>query len=176
MPRFNVRAHRPPGSTRDTAEVPAPAVAPRRAGALRAAVLASCLLSACQSPPPATEPGGFSYAIDPALGVRWGWQRTITPVERIDAADPNRYTLLLRPDGRAEVQFDCNRGGGSYEISEGRITFGPFASTRMACPPGSQDAVYTTQLKAVTSFFMQNGVLFLEMPMDSGTMRFERIE
>ena len=107
------------------------------------------------------------------IDTSWQWVRTVTPIERIEVAEPERYTLLLKPDGRAEVGFDCNKGGGHYELAGNKLTFGPLISTRKACPADSQDAAYMSQLGRISSFFIQDGNLFLEMPMDSGTMRFE---
>ena len=66
-----------------------------------------------------------------------------------------------------------NNGGGNYQISAGKLSFGPLMSTRMACPPGSLDATYTRDLQRVVSFFVQDGDLYLELPVDSGTMRFQ---
>jgi heat shock protein HslJ len=122
------------------------------------------------------ESASVASAHDPAglIGIRWQWVRTITPVERIEVRKPERYTLRLLPDGNAEMRFDCNRGGGTYAITGNRLVFGPLMSTRMACPPGSQDAIFMKQLDQVTTFFLQEGRLFLEMPLDSGTMHFER--
>ncbi len=106
------------------------------------------------------------------LGTVWQWVGTVTPVERIDVADPSRYTLLLQADGKAVIQLDCNRGGGGYEITGHRISFGPIMSTRMACPEDSLVGIFTKQLEETTSYFTQGRELFLEMPYDSGTMRF----
>ena len=108
------------------------------------------------------------------VGARWMWVGTLTPVERIEVTEPENYTLRLLPDGRAEVQFDCNRGGGNYTIEGNALSLGPLASTRKACPDGSQDALYQRHLENVSSWFLMDGDLFLEMPMDSGTMRFRR--
>jgi heat shock protein HslJ len=102
----------------------------------------------------------------------WQWESTVTPVEKITVPDPERYTLALQKDGRAQARFDCNRGGGGYQISEGRLSFGPLMSTRMACPEGSLDARFMKDLQRVVSFFIQEGHLYLELPYDSGTMRF----
>lgn len=111
---------------------------------------------------------------DPALvvGKTWEWVATQTPVELIEANDPARYTVTLGDDGRARVRFDCNTGGGGYEIAEGRLTFGDLISTRMACPPDSQDAVFARQLAAVRIFFVEGGELYLDLFADGGTMRF----
>jgi len=106
-------------------------------------------------------------------GKLWQWEETLTPVEKIVSAAPGSYTLQLQADGRAQVRYDCNRGGGSYRIGEpGRITFGPLASTMMACPPGSQAHRFGKDLGQVGSFFVESGMLYLELPVDSGTMRF----
>jgi heat shock protein HslJ len=106
--------------------------------------------------------------------VEWQWVRTVTPVEEIDAKAPERYTLILRPDGKAEMQFDCNRGQGSYSIEGNKLTFSPLIATRMACPDDTQDFIYMDYLQRVTSFFLRDDALFLELPMDSGTLQFQR--
>jgi heat shock protein HslJ len=95
-------------------------------------------------------------------------------VEQIGTANPERYTLELQPGGAVLVRADCNRGRGSYKISEGRIEFGPIATTRMACPPGSLDSRYLKDLQRATIFFVEGGKLFFDLPADSGTMRFAR--
>jgi heat shock protein HslJ len=106
--------------------------------------------------------------------VEWQWVRTVTPVEEIDAREPDRYTVIFRPEGRAEMLFDCNRGQGSYTIEGNKLTLGPLIATRMACPDDTQDFVYMDFLQRVTSFFMRDDGLYLELPMDSGTMHFQR--
>jgi len=121
------------------------------------------------------QPAGERHSHDPGdvVGREWKWVRTVTPIEIIESSDPARYTLRLDANGRAVIQFDCNRGGGDYQIEEGKLSFGPLMSTRMACPPDSQDTVFMGELSRISSFFVAGGDLFLEMPMDSGTMRFE---
>ena len=113
-----------------------------------------------------------SKDIQAILNKTWQWEATISPVEEISVPDPERYTILLRDGGKLQARFDCNRGSGSYEISEGRLAFGPLASTFMACPSGSRATPFVRDLQRVVSFFVQDGKLYLELPMDSGTMRF----
>jgi len=111
----------------------------------------------------------------PALvGTLWQWQSTVTPVERIDVREPARYSLRLIDDGNAEIQFDCNRGRGNFALEGNQLSFGPLMSTRMACTPDSQDAVFMNYIGRVSTWFMQDGDLYLELPYDSGTMRFSR--
>jgi heat shock protein HslJ len=128
------------------------------------------LLAACTSTPgPAPQ---RLHNPDAVVGKLWQWEETVTPVERIKATAPERYTLQLQADGRVAVRFDCNRGGGSYKIETGRLSFGSMMNTLMACPPDSQDHRFAKDLGQITSFFVEDGKLYLEMPVDSGTMRF----
>ena len=127
------------------------------------------------SRPDASSTDAHATAHGQIIGKTWMWTRTITPVETVEVAKPERYTMLLGMDGRAVLRFDCNRGGGVYEIGEGTIKFGPMMSTRAACPPDSQDYVYMKQLSEVTSFFTMEDRLYLEMPMDSGTLHFAEV-
>ena len=107
-----------------------------------------------------------------AMSRTWQWESTTTPVERITVPTPERYTLFLNEDGKAEIRFDCNRGGGEYMIAAGKLSFGPLISTRMACPEGSLDGPFMRDLQRVATFFIADRQLYLELPYDSGTMRF----
>ncbi len=113
---------------------------------------------------------------DPAsvLDKTWEWEATITMTEKTMVPDPGRYTIRLTNEGRLQARFDCNRGGGDYTLSAGRLTFGPMLSTRMACPPDSLDASFMGDLEKVESFYVQDGKLFLEFKGNAGTMRFRR--
>ena len=136
-----------------------------------AALLGGILIAGCA--------GGVSGKLptrntDPQLivGKTWQWESTITPAEKLSVPEPERYTILLMDDGRIQAQFDCNRGGGSYTIAEGKLSFGPMMSTRMACSSDSLDAPFMRDLQRVVTFFVQEGALYLQLPYDSGTMRF----
>jgi heat shock protein HslJ len=158
-----------------------------RNSVLLPAVLTLALLAGCGGEPetatvadavqpdetPAASPDS-ARSQDPAavVGRQWQWLGTRTPVENIEAADPSRYTLILGEDGRAQVLFDCNRGGGDYTIGEGRLEFGLLMSTRMACPEDTQDHVFMRQLEAARIFFVEDGYLYLDLFADSGTMKF----
>jgi len=110
---------------------------------------------------------------DPAsvMGRTWLWESTVTPVEKISSRNPERYTLRITGDGRLQARFDCNKGGGSYQISTGKLSFGPIMSTRMACAPDSLDSQFMRDLGKVESFFVEEGHLYLGLQSDSGTMR-----
>lgn len=106
------------------------------------------------------------------IGKSWQWEATVTPVEKIEVPQPERYTFELQADGKVVARFDCNRGGGSYKIGDGTISFSPLASTRAACPPDSHDARFVRDLGAAARFFVEGGRLYLDLPADGGTMRF----
>ena len=108
------------------------------------------------------------------VGTTWEWVETTTPDGRIDVGEPERYTIRLKRNGEAQLRFDCNHGGSFYEISGGKLSFGPLTATRVPCPDGSHGPVYMKQLGAVQSFFTEEGFLYLKLPGDSGTMRFRR--
>ncbi len=106
------------------------------------------------------------------LNKTWQWTATITPVEKTEVENPERYTILLTDNGTLQGRFDCNRGGGGFKISSNKLSFGPIFSTRMACPPDSLDTSFIKDLQRVSSFFIENGNLYLELADDSGTMCF----
>ena len=108
------------------------------------------------------------------LGRVWQWEATTTPVEKIHVPNPEHYTIVLQTEGKVQALFDCNRGGGSYTISAGKLSFSPLMSTRMACPKGSLDGSFSRDLQRVASFFVENDHLYLELPYDSGTMIFRQ--
>ena len=134
-------------------------------------VLVVWMLTGCAVDP---TPETAARRTDPqsVLNKTWQWEGTLTPVEETTVPNPERYTIRLTDDGKAEARFDCNRGGGDYKISTGKLSFGPLISTRMACPEDSLDAPFMRDLQRVSSFFLEKGILYLELPVDSGTMRF----
>lgn len=145
-----------------------PAMKPMMALLLVGLVLVGCAAGMSSEQPARSK--------DPQIvvGRTWQWVSTVTPVEKITAAAPGRYTILLQEDGNVRVRFDCNKGRGKYTLSEGRISFGPLMATRMACPPDTQDATFMRDLQRVASFFIERGELYLELPVDSGIMRFRQ--
>jgi para-nitrobenzyl esterase len=107
--------------------------------------------------------------------VAWEWVSFTTPVEEITIDAPERYTVQFMKEERVAMKADCNRGNGPYTLGADRqIAFGPFALTRMMCPPGSLSDRFVKELGRATSYFLQDGDLFLELPVDSGTLRLRR--
>lgn len=132
-------------------------------------ILLLAVVAACSSFPASNNRSNDPQA---ALNKTWQWISTVTPVETITVPAPERYTIILSDTGKLKAQFDCNSGGGNFEIAPGKLSFGPLLATKMACPEDSLDYRFAQDLQRVKIFFLQDGDLYLELPMDSGSMRF----
>lgn len=110
-------------------------------------------------------------------GTAWQWVKTEYGDDSvIEAADPARYTIAFGEDGTLTAQLDCNRGMGSFTQDGPMLSFGPIASTRMACPSDSQDFEFGRDLEAVVSYVLQDGNLYLALFADAGIMTFAPVE
>lgn len=116
--------------------------------------------------------GGRERSPEAVLGKVWQWEALVSPVERIEVPTPQRYWFRLMPDGKMTAQFDCNRGGGSYRIEPGKLGFGPLISSRMGCSSGSLGERFGRDLGQIAGFFLEQGKLYLELPVGGGTLRF----
>lgn len=139
-----------------------------------AVVLGALLAAGCthSGTRPSTAPALVGFPV----GTTWEWVETVTPVERVVSTDPARYNLRIE-GGQASVRADCNRGVAQVTLTDpGRIAFGSMALTRAMCPEGSQSDRYAKDVARATSYFVKDGELYLELPVDSGTLRFRRAE
>jgi heat shock protein HslJ len=72
----------------------------------------------------------------PIEGTRW----LLDGIVSGDAVSsvPVGVTASIRiGGGRVSVEAGCNRGGGSVEVTPDTLTFGPIATTKMACEAGA---------------------------------------
>jgi heat shock protein HslJ len=96
--------------------------------------------------------------------------------------DPNRYTVTFGADGRAMFRIDCNRGSATWEATpgatgaSGQLTFGPIASTRMACPPPTIDQEVSRALGFVRGYLIEGDHLHLSLLADAGILTWEPAE
>jgi heat shock protein HslJ len=58
----------------------------------------------------------------------------------------------------------------------GQLEFGPLASTRAMCPPGSLHDQMAKQWSAIRSYLVRDGHLFLSLMADGGIYEFEPLE
>jgi len=95
--------------------------------------LSTVLLSGCETLPHEPSASGLGQ-------TNW----TLIDVRSPPTAEPvdvplNKYQMSFKGDGQATFTLDCNKGSGSWKAvpnapGKGTITFGPIASTMMACP------------------------------------------
>lgn len=120
-------------------------------------------------------PGAKAGELD---GTKWRLVQIMSMDDSTDTPDdPRKYTLEFKGDGTAAIQADCNRGMGSW-TSEGtsQLRFGPIASTRAMCPPGSLSEKYLAQFEWVRSYVMKEGHLYLATMADGSIIEFAPTE
>ncbi|MET0910631.1 MAG: META domain-containing protein [Ilumatobacteraceae bacterium] len=86
----------------------------------------------------------------PLEGTTWNLEGLVTADAVSSIAFPGRVPSLLMEDGTVTVDTGCNTGTGTYEISGTDITFGPIATTRMACTDPAGSATETAVLTVLT--------------------------
>jgi para-nitrobenzyl esterase len=88
--------------------------------------------------------------------------------------DKAKYTITFGNDGRVSARIDCNRGSGTWKSSgPNQLQFGPMATTRAMCPPGSLYDRITKDWEFVRSYTIKDGHLFLALMADGGIYEFE---
>jgi heat shock protein HslJ len=103
----------------------------------------------------------------------WEWVSTTDPVQGpVAVNDPSRYVVLFNEDGTAYIKADCNNVQATYTTDGSSISITPGASTMALCPPDTQDSQFLQQLSTVAIYFIDGGNLYMDLPADSGTMRF----
>jgi heat shock protein HslJ len=138
-----------------------------------------------------TPPGGApvicvregAAASAPGLaGTRWRlirFQSSDDAIGSVVPPDPDRYTLEFLAEGRYAMRLDCNRANGRWTATRagadgGRLTLGPGAMTRAACPPGSLDTKIAADLGRVRSYTLRGDVLGLALEADAGVYEWRR--
>src|SRR3712207_525246 len=108
-------------------------------------------------------------------GTSWRWVGVTSPVETLTVAEPERYTLAFTDGDRIALRADCNRGSAPVASpSPGALSVGPMAMTRALCPPGSLSDRFARDVSRAVRYAVRGGELHLELPTDSGVLRFTR--
>jgi heat shock protein HslJ len=124
--------------------------------------------------PPAASGGSITQST-------WAWQRTeYSDGTTVTAANPNNYTVTFHGDytvpfpasGLAVIMADCNTASATYTLDGASLTFGPAATSLVACPPGSQDTVFLRDLSQTATYVFDGDQLVLNLRFDSGNMIF----
>jgi para-nitrobenzyl esterase len=89
--------------------------------------------------------------------------------------DRAKYTIAFANGGQVTMRLDCNRGTGTWKSPEpGQLQFGPLATTRALCPPGSLYDRLVQDMEHVRSYVLKGGRLYLSLMADGGIYEFER--
>lgn len=108
-------------------------------------------------------------------GIVWKWERFEDSSNKNNFVidDPNKYTLMLLPNGSYQAKADCNRMQGQYTLEGRRIKIMPGAATLAECVPGSRYADYLRHLTEAVSFVVRDNKLVLSLVVDGGNLVFE---
>jgi heat shock protein HslJ len=116
---------------------------------------------------------GSCSTTPPVRDQTWHWLGSLGSQSSMAAPRPENYTLQF-VDGRAAVRADCNRGTGSVTLKGDSVSFGPMATTLMACVPPSRGGEFLRQLGAAERLSVQDGALRIALKGGAGEMFFSR--
>lgn len=107
-------------------------------------------------------------------GSTWRLVQLQSSNDSVYAPEPKAvYTVEFGTDGRVSVVGGCNRGSGTYTVTPpSGLTFGPLATTRAMCPPGSMSARFLRDFQYMRSYVMVGGRLHISLMADGGIYEF----
>jgi heat shock protein HslJ len=111
-------------------------------------------------------------------GTSWQLVRIMSMDDSVyEPDDRSRYRIDFHEDGSVAILADCNRGKGSWTSeSQGRLEFGPIASTKALCPPGSLSEKYLAEFQWVRSYMIKESHLFLATMADGSIIEFRPMD
>ena len=126
---------------------------PRRPTHLLSTLVAASALGACVATSPDPEP-------------LWGSDWQLQSIAGQSVLPQPVATLGFPQAGQVAGYGGCNRFFGTVVIDGSRITFGPLASTKMACPGGAseQESRYLAALQKAQRYEVQNNTLLIHSP------------
>jgi heat shock protein HslJ len=136
--------------------------------------LALSMGAGCSSKPAAAPAASATAATAPTHLGAWYWIGTTTAAQVVVAVAPERYQIDFAEADALRVQADCNRGHGSYKLTQGALVIGPIGLTKMGCARDSQDRDFLSQLAAARSLRLAGDRLDLELDEGRGSMHFAR--
>ena len=132
-------------------------------------------LSEATAEEPTQEPAAEPASAEDIANIVWQWAdlEETEPAAQSVVPDPERYTVIFRPDGSANLQADCNFLNVSYTVDGSSLTFDMFGPSTLAfCGEDSLDQQYLALLGQVASFTLEDGRLKLSLAGEAGVMGF----
>jgi heat shock protein HslJ len=129
-----------------------------------------CIPTSAQKMPPAAP-------ASPLSNTRWELVEILyndDTVVRPKAGD--KMTLEFGPSNQVSGSAGINRFSGTVRVNEhGQLAFSKLAATMAANPPGSIADRYLRELGHASHFLFHQGMLVLDLPMDTGVMKFRPV-
>jgi heat shock protein HslJ len=95
----------------------------------------------------------------PNLTGSWRLER----LRGVQNFDPAKTEMRIGADGAISTTVGCNRASARARFEGDRVSLGPLATTRLACPPelAGLEVAYFAALEAARSFLLKNSELAL---------------
>jgi len=103
----------------------------------------------------------------------WYWVGFSDPKQKFTIDNPERYSITITKDGQLNIKADCNVANTTVVIDGQSVSVQePMAMTMAMCPPGSKSDEFVNNLTNAATYFIKDGVLYVDLIYDSGTMVF----
>jgi len=137
-------------------------------------LFASSVLLAAQDDP-STAKSSTVRGHSALAGTAWQLVKIMSMDDSVyEPRNRSLYRLEFGGDGSASVLADCNRSTGSWTAEvPSKLVFGPMASTKALCQPGSISEKFLAQFQWVRSYTVKDGHLFLATMADGSIIEFE---
>jgi heat shock protein HslJ len=101
----------------------------------------------------------MAHAASELAGTTW----RVESVKDVASIDPAKTRLSVDAEGRVSTTVGCNQMSGMATVTGSKLSFGPLASTRMACEPALMDLEqkYGIALDGTRSFRVEGMLLKL---------------
>jgi heat shock protein HslJ len=107
------------------------------------------------------------------VGYVWMWLEFLENNDTLTQPDnPGNYTLEFLPDGVVNLQADCNSASGLYSVNGNQLDIDITATSLALCPPESLSEKFIQLLNDSVAYTRQGDYLFIDIMMDTGTMKF----
>jgi heat shock protein HslJ len=119
----------------------------------------------------------LKYKASDLVGYVWMWMEFVENNDTVIHPNmPGNYTIEFMPDGQVAVQADCNQATGTYTVQGSQIDIEIGPTTLAACPEDSLSDEYLRLLGDAVIYFREADFLYLDIMMDTGTMKFLPME
>lgn len=132
--------------------------------ALTVALILTSLLAACRFPGRSSD-GASSIELE---GTSW----TLRQIRSKDVVSEKTATLFFAGD-QVHGNATCNQFRGSYTVDGTDLSFGPLASTMMACPEMGVETAYLAALGEIAGYRTEGERLILSNADGEGILAFE---